>query len=125
MKCLSIQQPWAWAILYAGKDIENRTWKTNERGKILIHAGKKFDHTAYETLINLTDKVIPISSRVSIGGIIGMVEIVDCVTSHESKWFFGPYGFVLKNPRVLPFMPCRGQLGFFDVDYNTTERKDG
>lgn len=26
---LSIRQPWAWAIVYAGKDIENRTWPTN------------------------------------------------------------------------------------------------
>lgn len=23
---LSIRQPWAWAILCAGKDIENRSW---------------------------------------------------------------------------------------------------
>lgn len=25
---LSIRQPWAWAILHAGKDIENRDWHT-------------------------------------------------------------------------------------------------
>ena len=29
MKALSIRQPWAWAILHAGKDIENRDWRTD------------------------------------------------------------------------------------------------
>jgi hypothetical protein len=40
MKCLSIRQPWAWAILHGGKRIENRTWNTTYRGPILLHAGK-------------------------------------------------------------------------------------
>ena len=44
MKALSIQQPHADEILFAGKDIENRKWKlpafmVGER--IYIHAGKK------------------------------------------------------------------------------------
>jgi len=47
----------------------------------------------------------------------GEAEIVDVVRQSGSPWFFGPLGFVLKNARPLPFMPCRGQLGFFDVDY--------
>ena len=31
MKALSIRQPWAWLILHAGKDIENRDWKPRIR----------------------------------------------------------------------------------------------
>jgi hypothetical protein len=38
MKALSIKHPWAWAIVHAGKDIENRTWECRYRGEILIHA---------------------------------------------------------------------------------------
>ena len=38
MKALSIRQPWAWLILHGGKDIENRTWATKLRGRVLIHA---------------------------------------------------------------------------------------
>ena len=34
MKALSIRQPWAWAIINAGKDIENRQWPTKFRGSI-------------------------------------------------------------------------------------------
>jgi hypothetical protein len=40
MKALSIRQPWAWLILNAGKDIENRDWLTRFRGPFLIHASK-------------------------------------------------------------------------------------
>ena len=43
MKALSINQPWAWTILFAGKEVENRTWRTEFRGEFYIHAGKRFD----------------------------------------------------------------------------------
>lgn len=49
------------------------------------------------------------------GGIVGTVEIVDCVEQSDSPWFFGRYGFVLRNPQVLPeIIPVKGALGFFD-----------
>jgi hypothetical protein len=40
MKALSVIMPWPWLILYGGKDIENRSWETRYRGRILIHASK-------------------------------------------------------------------------------------
>mgnify|MGYP006363525131 CR=1 FL=1 len=36
MKALSIRAPWWWAILYAGKDIENREWATRFRGPVIF-----------------------------------------------------------------------------------------
>jgi hypothetical protein len=53
------------------------------------------------------------------------VEIVDCVKRSESKWFFGEYGFVLRNPIALPFTPHRGQLGFFDVPDGALKTVEG
>ena len=47
---------------------------------------------------------------------MGEVEITDCVIEHPSPWFTGPYGFVLRNARMLPFKPLPGALRFFDVD---------
>lgn len=41
--CLTVRQLWAWAIAYAGKDIENRTTDTSVRGWVGIHAGKGMD----------------------------------------------------------------------------------
>jgi hypothetical protein len=35
------------------------------------------------------------------GAIVGVVDVVDCVDKHKSKWFGGPVVFVLKNPRPL------------------------
>jgi hypothetical protein len=46
---LSIRQPWAWLILHAGKDIENRDWPTKYRGPFLIHASKGMTRDEYET----------------------------------------------------------------------------
>lgn len=120
MKALSIQQPWAYAILHSGKDIENRDWPTRLRGRVLIHAGKKIDKESIE-ILEYEYSVLITPDMLVTGGIIGSVEIMDCVTSSKSKWFFGKYGFVLRKPIVLQFMPCRGQLGFFDVEYKKPE----
>ena len=123
MKALSIRQPWAWAIIHAGKNIENRSWSTNVRGRILIHASKYYDRREHGGdiddivhTIGIDDFVYP-EDRLDagFGGIIGTVEIVDCVTDHDSPWFFGPYGLVLRNPVALPFTPWKGSLGFFDI----------
>ena len=40
---LSIQQPWCWLLAAGHKDIENRTWSTRFRGRVLLHAGKRID----------------------------------------------------------------------------------
>ena len=39
MKALTIIQPWATLLAAGKKRIETRSWKTNYRGEILIHAG--------------------------------------------------------------------------------------
>ena len=57
---------------------------------------------------------LPPYEQLERGGIVGEVEIVDCVSHSESPWFFGPYGFVLRNSKPLPFQPCKGSLNFFD-----------
>ena len=118
---LSIRQPWAWLILHAGKIIENRTWATKVRGSVLIHAAKGLTareyHEANEFLrergLMLELANLPCWGLLKRGGIVGVVEIVDCVSSSSSPWFTGPYGFVLRNAKPLPFIPCLGTLGFF------------
>jgi len=120
MKALSIRQPWAWLILHAGKDIENRDWSTNYRGRILIHASKGMTRDEYEDGIFLAQVIYPALALPSFadlerGGIVGSVEIVDCVTRSDSRWFVGRHGFVLRDPQPLPFRAYRGQLGFFEV----------
>ncbi len=114
MKTISLRQPWAWLVFH-GKDIENRSWPTKYRGPLLIHASKNYDRQAEEWLARNFPR-IELSSPLYGGMIIGKVNVVDCVTASKSRWFFGPYGFVLKNPiefeRPIPF---KGRLGIFEV----------
>ncbi|RYC10134.1 ASCH domain-containing protein [Ciceribacter ferrooxidans] len=115
---LSIRQPWAWAILHAGKPVENRSWSTNLRGPICIHAAKGMTMAEYaetrQFVWSLGIKDIPAFDAIRRGGIIGVADLVDVVTHHPSPWFFGPYGFVLANPRAVPFISVKGALGLFD-----------
>lgn len=120
MIALSIRQPWAWLILHAGKDIENRSWPTRFRGRVLIHAGKGMTRDEYEDAEGFTAMAgyldgFPAFEHLPRGGVVGSVEIIDCVTASQSPWFCGEFGFVLRSPVALPFAPWRGQLGFFDV----------
>jgi hypothetical protein len=126
MKAISIRQPWAWMILHAGKDIENRDWLTRYRGTVLIHASKGMTRDEYADAVEtarMARRVLGCAPGLRLepfhvldrGGIVGQVDIVDCVQSSTSPWFFGAYGFVLKNAKPLPFRPFKGALGFFDV----------
>jgi hypothetical protein len=118
---LSIRQPWAWLILNAGKDIENRSWPTKVRGRVLIHAGKGMTREEYEAAEDfyygrLSGTLgIPAPHELQRGGIVGEVEITRCVADSESPWFVGEFGFVLAHPKPLPFRACKGALGFFHV----------
>jgi len=116
MKALSIRQPWAWLILNGGKDIENRSWPTRFRGPFLIHAAKGMTREEYEGAADVAAGqgiTLPDFKDLERGGIVGQAEIVDCVDRDPSPWFFGDYGFVLKNVKPLPFRECKGALGFF------------
>jgi hypothetical protein len=123
MKALSVRQPWAWLIVEGWKNIENRDWRTTFRGPVLIHAAKgmtKAEHEACRLFVAgfapQLAKHLPWYQDLRFGGIVGQVTLLDCVTRHPSEWFCGPYGFVLADATPLPFVPCRGQLGFFDVE---------
>lgn len=114
---LSIRQPWAYAILHCGKDIENRDWATSYRGRVWLHASKsahKAERDDWE-LLREQGFMLPPFKAMERGGIVGLAEIVDCVQDSESQWFNGPYGFVLRNPIITPMHPCKGMLGFFNV----------
>lgn len=121
MKALSIQQPWAEAIVRGWKPVENRSWFTAYRGPLLIHAGVKWD-TAGEQFIRdqvghdeETDALLQ-SARERRGGIIGRAMLTDCVIRHDSPWFFGRYGFALEYPEAFTdIIKCRGHLSLFNV----------
>lgn len=90
MKAITIKQPWASLIVDGLKDIENRTWKTKFRGRVLIHASMKpmkpFKFTQEQTIEMMNHKAFGIEHEHPNSCIIGSVEIVDCVINHPSIW---------------------------------------
>lgn len=127
---LSVQQPWAWLIVHGHKDVENRTWKRDFKGRIAVHAGLKMDIDAMRDLIRgihpvtgealhpaLADSIAHADVRGEFyrGGIVGEATITGCSDNVDSQWFVGPYGFTLTDARPLPFRPLKGALGFFKV----------
>lgn len=116
MKALSIRQPWAWAILHLGKDVENRTWLTRITGRVMLHASQKYDHEGAKWIEENFGIVPPGQNDLPRGGFVGSVEIVGCVDKMASKWFSGPFGFVLKDPIEVEYQASKGRLGFFNTD---------
>lgn len=109
-RILTIRQPWASAIIYVGKDVENRSWTTPYRGRLYIHAGMRPD----------PGEVLPASVPVVRGAIIGHVELVDIVTSSSSRWAEpGQYHWLLAQPVALASpVPAKGRLGLWRPDEN-------
>ena len=99
MRGLSIRHPWAWAIVHAGKRIENRSQYFDYRGPVFIHASKiRVPKTTKVPSWFLDEwremkrillragvdiKSLPSVSFSSLaaksGGIIGQARIVDCI----------------------------------------------
>jgi hypothetical protein len=116
MKVIVIRQPWAWLIVHGFKDIENRSWRTRYRGTLLIQAsaGLPTKHALEDIRLFVRKRGVDLPEDFERGGIVGMAQLDDCVTSSRSKWFEGPVGWVLSKPKRLPFIPLKGRLGLFD-----------
>lgn len=119
---LSVRQPWAWGIVSAGKDIENRARPAVTKGRmrprpIAIHAAKGMTRAEYDSaaafMLRIGVKCPPAADLVR-GAIIGRATVVAIVDRHTSPWFMGPKGLVLAGQASLPApIPAAGALGFF------------
>ena len=137
MKAITILEPWASLIAYGVKKIETRSWSTNYRGKIAIHAGKSKKNTGGVINefkgIKLPDDFIPLNY----GCVIAIADLVDCVQIktllmlHQSPkthtatlannqkisgneyilgdYTLGRYAWILKNVQRIEPIPTRGQ----------------
>ena len=150
MKTLTVKQPWASLIVEGIKDVENRTWKTNFRGRVLIHAGTKkvnFYNWYDSQLSNI--QLISLHNDLHISdlnysSIIGSVEIIGCRVNHPSIWaektmqfeikdeLSGEvekgeiiYNWILANPIKFPEpIPAKGKLSFWDYPFILAEPEE-
>ncbi len=120
---LSIRQPWAWAIIHAGKDVENRSVQAinnglKRSGRFAIHAARGMTRQWYgqasEFMRDIFGIECPDACDLPRGGIIGSVEVIGITSISDSPWFFGPRGLLLRDPLPCEFIPCVGALGYFE-----------
>jgi len=118
MKAITVRQPWASAIIWGGKNVENRSWPTDYRGPLVIHAAKKLS-PSFEVEFCKSLGIDYAEAAALRGHVLGMVDLVDCVElDHEkvrgNKWAKGHWCWILKNPRPLAPVACAGRLKLWD-----------
>ena len=119
MKTLTIKQPYAHLIACGIKDIENRSWQTKYRGRILIHAAATEFKGGWDALTQSQKHEArhTLGDKVNLSAIIGTVEIVDCVKNHPSIWANeGEWNWVLANPVLFdePILNVKGKLSLWE-----------
>lgn len=130
-RALSVRQPWAWAIIHARKDVENRskgffgrTKHSYFLGPVAIHAAKGMTQDEYrdaaEDIERITGAPPPRPDELIRGGIIGAVDISGIYASgiHSPWWAGNPhFGLIIdQSPgrvRAVEPIPCSGMLGYF------------
>lgn len=119
---LSVRQPWAWAIIHAGKDRENRSraaihYMQPVHRWVAIHASKGMTRDEYEAARSFMKERFAIEcprpDELLRGGIIGTTHVYGSTVSQDSKWFMGPCALMLRDSAPCDFIPCQGQLGYF------------
>lgn len=150
MKALTVRQPWAWAIINGGKDVENRNRKTNYRGRLYIHAGLGYSEEAeYFPAMKQAWKGAAQLLAVERGNmgtlrkqdlfldygiVIGTADLIDChhvsdcadwaeTGSYCSEWAQpATWHWVLANARPIeiPF-EAKGQLGIWNLGPSSVE----
>lgn len=126
LRCLSVKQPWATAIVLGWKPWENRPQRRNYRGPLLIQAGREAvpDFAeCVETIERLSGQKFP--GEFKLGGLVGAVNLVGCadpLDHDDGKWrYAGQYGLELERAVTLPFRRIRGALGLFNVEITPSE----
>ena len=141
VKVLSIRQPWAWLIVSGLKDIENRTWRTDHRGTVYIHAGKSFDWGAihwlfemsstYPSLVGVMWQVLshfgldasdasigtpPTRHQEELGALVGKATLCDIIDDSDSVWAEpANWHWCFREPVAVAPVPMPGRLGLYEI----------
>ncbi len=120
---LSVRQPWASLIVAGLKSVEIRSWPTNYRGVLHIHAAKTIDTDGMKRFYLETPLV---------GVLIGTVKLIKVEEFTDATWEsladahldLGPfvpgyYAWHLADPRIFSYsISCQGRTGIFPIELN-------
>ncbi len=132
---LSLKQPWATLLVYGLKCIEIRSWATDLREEVLIHASQIPDSRPQAW------KLVPVDlldlAR-AVGGVVGSAELTGCIPYrtpaafaadqalhlNDPAWFRPRlHGFVFARAAHRPFRRCLGNVKFFRVEVSADDRR--
>lgn len=128
MKVISIKEPFATLITMGAKKIETRSWKTNYRGELFIHASGK---TLAKEFLENKDFVLALIKNMDMnyGNIICRCNLVDCVYMDEEflnnikkhpmeyslgEYKLGRYAWVMEDIEPIYPIPTKGQLNIWN-----------
>lgn len=128
MKAITISQPYASMIANGEKFVENRTWPTNYRGEIAIHAGKGLQYLDRDELAEYpTGCVIAVAKLVACLRIEDItVRSIDTSKPDGSRRAWkeiarhvhaeGPWCWVLEDVQQIEPCSWRGSQGLWEWD---------
>lgn len=130
MKVLSLTEPYATLIKDGKKKIETRSWKTNYRGKLYIHASSTKIPKEYKNNVELMSLVD--INKLNYGNIICSCELIDCVQMTDEfieeilknkneyisgVYAKGRYAWILKDIKILDKpIKAKGHLGIWNFN---------
>jgi len=127
--CLSMHQPWASLLVLGIKLHEGRTWYSNHRGRLWIHAASKQPtkeetdqlHNFYKVHSGIQTYQFPPHYPTSC--LVGSVDVTDVLSQEEYRLRFpdgessSPYVFICENPQdLLIKFPMSGKHKLFQLD---------
>ena len=138
MKTLSLLQPWASLVASGAKRIETRSWATNYRGPLLIHASKSRAELEFDSSCDLLRHAQLQISDLPFGAIIAKCRLINCVPTqgfdagridisnadfeqspeYEMGNFEpGRWAWILSDvERFTEPIPARGSLGLWEFE---------
>lgn len=135
IRCISLWQPWASLVAVGAKTFETRSWPTDYRGPLAIHAAKRWDgyqlSIVHQNLFKEALRLTPIGPRpLPLGCILCVVNLIGCYSTNHmgpadvgqrdlpfGDFSRGRYAWELELDRRLktPF-PTVGRQGFWTVE---------
>lgn len=114
MRALSVRQPFAWLLVHGHKTREDRTWATDHRGPLAIHASARLAPDADQVIATCRDLGIPIpdADQLPRGAIVGTVDLRAC-TGRAPR-----FAWTVANGRPCAPIPMRGQLALWNAPVN-------
>jgi hypothetical protein len=124
LRALTLHRPWDWAILHAGKPVENRPQRPPKAfvGQwVALHSGLTYSEQGAEFIRNTFGLTVPADAELTAGAITGLMKLgepfrADDLTATKDPWAFGPWCWRISDKRVLAKpVVCRGMQGLWRV----------